>query len=134
MQRKTRMAIGNVVIATASIAGGILLTNSLTAAQGGLFSTKTGGTVGAGSDKTVQGDAIDYQYGTIQVEVVRSSGKISAVNLLRADATDGRSAAFPSLVQAAIDSQGSNFGNISGATFTTEAFKLALDSAISKLG
>ena len=134
MQRKTRMAIGNVVIATASIAGGILLTNSLTAAQGGLFSTKTGGTVGAGRDKTVQGDAIDYQYGTIQVEVVRSSGKISAVNLLRADATDGRSAAFPSLVQAAIDSQGSNFGNISGATFTTEAFKLALDSAISKLG
>lgn len=134
MQRKTRMAIGNVVIATASIAGGMLITNSLTAAQGGLFSTRAGGTVGAGADKTVQGDAIDYQYGTIQVEVVRSGGKISAVNLLSADATDGRAAAFPSLVQAAIDAQGSSFGNVSGATFTTDAFKLALDSAISKLG
>ncbi|MEY4322130.1 MAG: hypothetical protein RL167_858, partial [Actinomycetota bacterium] len=28
---------------------------------------------------------------------------------------------------------GSNFANISGATFTTAAFKQALDSAISKL-
>lgn len=128
------MAIGNLVVASASICGGIWITNSLTEAQGGLFSTKTVSTVGAGADKTVQGDPIEYQYGTIQVEVVRTGGKISAVNLLRADATDGRVGAFPSLVQAAIDAQSSNFGSVSGATFTTDAFKLALDSAISKLG
>jgi uncharacterized protein with FMN-binding domain len=37
------------------------------------------------------------------------------------------------LVEATIQAQGSGFGNISGATFTTEAYKQALNSAISKL-
>lgn len=134
MERKTRMALGNAVIAVTSVVGGVVITNNLTAAQGGLFSDRSSATASAGVDKTVQGEPITYQYGTIQVEVVRSGGKISAVNLLKAEATDGRVAAFPSLVQAAITAQGSNFGNVSGATFTTDAFKLALDSAVSKLG
>ena len=82
---------------------------------------------------TVSGDAIQYRYGAVQVEVVRTSGKISAVNLLQATASAGRDQAFSYLQQYAIDSQGSSFGNLSGATYTTEAFKQALDSAISKL-
>lgn len=134
MQRKTRMAIGNAVIAAGSIIGGIALTNYLTADQGGLFGANTVSAATDGADKTVQGDAVQYRYGTVQVEVVRTSGKISAVNMIQSDATAGREAAYPMLVQAAIDAQGSNFGNISGATFTTDAFKKALDSAISKLG
>ena len=84
-------------------------------------------------DMTVSGDAIQYRYGAVQVEVVRTSGKISAVNLLQATASAGRDQAFSYLQQYAIDSQGSSFGNLSGATYTTEAFKQALDSAISKL-
>ncbi|MFM6980111.1 MAG: FMN-binding protein [Micrococcales bacterium] len=134
MERKTRMALGNAVIATASIAGALGLTNYLTAAQGGLFGANTASTASAGSDKTVQGDAIQYRYGTVQVEVVRTSGKISAINLLQSDATAGREQAYPILVQYALDAQGTNFGNLSGATFTTDAFKQALNSAISKLG
>ena len=134
MQRQTRMAIGNVVIVAASLTGGILLTNYLTAAQGGLFPAPSASTTPGGTDKTVQSEAIQYRYGTVQVEVVRSGGKISKINMLQSDATEGRQAAFPSLIQAAIDAQGSNFGNLSNATFTSEAFKLALDSAISKLG
>jgi uncharacterized protein with FMN-binding domain len=31
-----------------------------------------------------------------------------------------------------MSAQGSGFGNISGATYTTEAFKQALDSALGK--
>jgi len=85
------------------------------------------------ADMTVTGDAIGYRYGTIQVEVVRTAGKISAVNLIQADATAGREQAFPYLQQYAVSAQGSNFGNLSGATYTAEAFKQALDSAISKL-
>lgn len=134
MQRKTRMAIGNVVIFAASITGGILVTNYLTAHQGGLFGQTSADGASAGSDKTVQSDAIEYRYGTIQLEVVRAGGKLTAINLIRADASAGREAAYPSLVQAALDSQGTSFGNISGATFTTDAFKQALTSAISKLG
>jgi uncharacterized protein with FMN-binding domain len=82
---------------------------------------------------TVSGDPVQYRFGVIQLEVVRTNEKISAVNLVQATATAGREQAFSYLQQYAIDSQGSNFGNLSGATYTTDAFKQALDSAISKL-
>jgi uncharacterized protein with FMN-binding domain len=84
--------------------------------------------------QTATGDAINYQYGTIQVSVTRENGQITAVDMVQAGANAGREQAFPTLQQAAIDANGSNFGNLSGATFTTDTFKQALDSAISKLG
>lgn len=98
--------------------------------------TKTTSTTGTASTGTVSatGDPIGYQYGTIQLKVTKTNGKITAVDLIQSDATNGREAAFPTLVQAAISSNGSNFGNLGGATFTTDTFKQALDSAISKLG
>lgn len=134
MIRQTRMAIGNAIIVAATLTGGILLTNYLTAANGGLFGSTASGDASGGQDKTVQGDAIQYRYGTVQIEVVRTGGKITAINMLQADASAGRDAAYPPLIQAAIDAQGTNFSNLSGATFTSEAFKQALQSAISKLG
>jgi uncharacterized protein with FMN-binding domain len=82
---------------------------------------------------TVSGDAIQYRYGVVQVEVVRTNEKISAVNLVQGTASAGRDQAFSTLQQAAVTSQGSSFANLSGATYTTDAFKQALDSAISKL-
>lgn len=79
------------------------------------------------------GSAINYKYGTIQLEVVKSGSKITAVNLIQAS-TSGRDwASVPSiLVTAAMTAQGSGFGNMSGATFSTQAFKSALDSALAK--
>lgn len=134
MDRKTRMAIGNTVIAASTLLGGVLVTNQLTVSHGGLFGSTSSSSVSSGADKTVQSDPIAYRYGTVQVEVVRSGGKITAINMLQSDASAGRDQAYPMLVSAAIQAQGSNFANISGATFTTDAFKQALDSAISKLG
>jgi uncharacterized protein with FMN-binding domain len=61
-----------------------------------------------------------------------ASGTITAVDLVQAGATGGRDNAFPALQQAAISAQGSSFGNVSRATFTTQAFKEALDSALAK--
>ncbi|MCX8529918.1 MAG: FMN-binding protein [Rhodoluna sp.] len=87
----------------------------------------------ASGPATATGDAIDYQYGTIQVSVTRDSGKITTVDLVQAGANGGREQAFPILQQAAIDANGTSFGNVGGATFTTDAFKQALDSAIAKL-
>ena len=83
---------------------------------------------------TATGDVVRYQYGTVQLSVTRDNGKLTAVDLVQAGATAGREQAFTYLQQYAIDSNGSSFGNLSGATYTTEAFKQALDSAISKLG
>ena len=148
LNRKTRVGIANTAIVAASLVGGVVVTNHLTASCGGILkalgldgSSTTSPTpdvsattaVTTKPDQTVTGDAIDYQFGTIQLEVVRTGGKISKVNLVQAGANNGREAAFPYLQKYAIDSQGSSFGNLSGATYTTDAFKQALDSAISKL-
>jgi uncharacterized protein with FMN-binding domain len=87
-----------------------------------------------GSSKSATGDAVESGFGQVQVKVTQSNGKITAVELVQANATSGRESAFPTLVQAALDSNGSSFGNVSGATYTTEAFKSSLNSALSKLG
>ena len=79
------------------------------------------------------GSAIGYKYGTIQLEVVKSGSKITSINLIQASTKGREWASVPSmLVTAAISAQGSGFGNISGATFSTQAFKSALESALAK--
>ena len=83
-----------------------------------------------GGSKT--GAAIGYRFGTIQVSVTKSNGSITAIDLVQAGATGGRQTAFPRLVAEAINANGSSFGNLGGATYTTAAFKQALDSALAK--
>ncbi len=94
--------------------------------------TTSGGTTSGSASVTKTGDAIRYRYGTIQVQVTEVSGKITDITLLQAGATGGRSAAFSYLIDYAIQAQGSNFGNISGATYTTDAFVQSLDSALAQ--
>lgn len=94
--------------------------------------TTSGGTTSGSASVTKTGDAIRYRYGTIQVQATEVSGKITDITLLQAGATGGRSAAFSYLIDYAIQAQGSNFGNISGATYTTDAFVQSLDSALAQ--
>ncbi len=142
MQRKTRLVIANTAIIGASLAGGLAYTQAklgwplvapTSTSSANPTSNPTSTTPATKKDMTVRSSAINYQFGTIQVEVVRTSGKIAAVNMVQAGASGGRSQAFPSLTAAAVKAQGSNFGNVGGATYTTQAFKKALDSAIAKL-
>jgi hypothetical protein len=93
------------------------------------------GTTGGGTtatEVTKTGTSIRYRFGTIQVSVTKTAGKITAVNLLQAGATGGRGQAFDFLVQYTIDAQGSSFGNISGATYTTDAYKQSLNAALAQ--
>ena len=76
--------------------------------------------------------AINYRFGVVQVSITKDNGKITAVNLVQGTATHGRESAFPYLQQYALSAQGSSFANMSGATYTTDAFKQAVDSALSK--
>ena len=89
----------------------------------------------SGVSGTFTSDAVRYKYGTIQLELVVSNNAITNINLIQAT-TEGRGydQAPPILVQAALDANGSGFGNLSGATFTTQAFKKALDNALAKAG
>jgi uncharacterized protein with FMN-binding domain len=84
------------------------------------------------TSKTIAGPVIQSGYGTVQVKVTKVGSTITDVTMLQANATDGRATAFPYLVQYAITANGSNFANLSGATYTTDAFKQSLDAALAK--
>ena len=85
-----------------------------------------------GASATKSGSVIESGFGTVQVQVTMVSGKISDITMLQANATKGRSAAFQYLIQYAIDANGADFANMSGATYTTEAFKQSLRDALAK--
>jgi len=91
--------------------------------------TPTKTTPPATTSKT--GQVISYRFGQIQVKVVRTAGKITDIVLLQGSASAGRSAAFPYLHDLAIAAQSSSFdtSQLGGATYTTDAYIQALQSA-----
>ena len=130
---KRKYLASTIVIGALSLLGAagidlVLNPNALTTLFANSSATSSGGV------STATGDAVESGFGLVQVKVTKENGKITAVDMVQANATNGRESAFSTLVQAALDSNGSNFGNLSGATYTTNAFKKSLDSAISKLG
>jgi uncharacterized protein with FMN-binding domain len=131
---KRKWKAGAAFFSLLSIAGGLTVNNYLNPpTTSATVAIGTGGST-APADKTVTSDDIQYQYGDVQITVTRKAGKISAIDVGTSTATAGREQAYPYLVQYAIKAQGTNFANLSGATYTTDAFKAALTSAISKLG
>jgi uncharacterized protein with FMN-binding domain len=86
----------------------------------------------SGTAVSKTGAAVESGFGVVQVKVTKVDNKIIAIDVVQANATHGRAAAFPYLVQYAIQANGANFGNLSGATYTTNAFKQSLESALAK--
>ena len=126
--KKTKGVLQAVALLGLSVTGAMfLLPHSATA------STSTAATSSNSGPKTATGDAISYQYGTVQLAVTTENSKITKIDLVQSGATAGREQAFSYLVTDAITANGTSFSNLSGATFTTDAFKQALESAISKL-
>ncbi len=88
-------------------------------------------------DGSYTGDATDAYYGTVQVRVVIRNGLIADVQFLQHP--DSRSTsqyingqAMPLLTQEAVQSQNAQVDGVSGATFTSEAFRQSLASALTK--
>ena len=86
--------------------------------------------------KTVNSDVINYVTNglqkNLQIAVTFSDATITGIQILQGDTNNGIGKAYPVLIQAAISAQGSNFGNYTGATYTTNAFKTAVNNAIAK--
>jgi len=135
---KRKWKFGATVFSLLSIAGGLAVNNYLNAPSSTTtampISTGTSTAATTKPDKTVTSDPVPYQYGTVELTVTRKAGKISAIDIGTSTASAGREQAYPYLVQYALKAQGTNFANLSGATFTTDTFKQALDNAIAKLG
>ncbi|MFI1033261.1 FMN-binding protein [Streptomyces sp. NPDC020951] len=135
-----------VVLATAATVSGIVLLLSLKpssdpgstqaagagaqaqeAAQGGAGATVTG---------TMTGDAVQTQYGNVQVRITVVDNKITkseAVQAPKGGTSDQKTAdAVPKLNAAVVATQSPNIDTVSGATYTSEAYKKSLQSAIDK--
>jgi uncharacterized protein with FMN-binding domain len=87
--------------------------------------------------KVVTGSAVTSQYGTTQVRVMVSGGKITAVQAIRINEDDPRSyqissQAVPILGQEVLQKQTAAVDAVSGATFTTDAYESSLQAALDK--
>lgn len=83
------------------------------------------------------GSSYDAYYGNVQVKAVISGGKITDVQFLdypqdRSTSVRINSRAMPYLTSEAISLQDSNVNTVSGASFTSGAFRKSLASALSQ--
>jgi uncharacterized protein with FMN-binding domain len=80
------------------------------------------------------GDELYYKYGSIQLAVVKSGNVLTEVKILKATTYGNEFANVPGdLAKAAVAVNGTNFANVSGATYTSNAFRKSLESALAKL-
>jgi len=105
-------------------------TNSGLANQG----TNASG-IGPIKDGTYTGSEVDAYYGLVKVQTTISSGRITDVQFLeypqdRRTSVRINSIAVPDLKQEAIQAQTANVDIVSGATLTSEAFRVSMQAAL----
>ncbi|WP_330177281.1 FMN-binding protein [Streptomyces sp. NBC_01498] len=89
--------------------------------------------------RTVLGDAVDTQYGPVQVQLTLSGGRIVKAEARQAPGSDAQSKsvtanAVPKLNQAAVSAQGAGIDAVSGASYTSKGYQDSLQSALDKAG
>ena len=120
--------------ATSSQASGSSDTSGTTATAGESTNGTTGGSATT-SDGTYTGSSVSTRYGNVQVSVTVSGGKITDVTALQLTNAEGRSVqisnqAAPILRSEVIAAQSANVANVSGATFTSDAYLTSVQSAL----
>ena len=90
-----------------------------------------------GTTRTVDGDPVDNQYGTVQVQVTLQGNTITAVTALQMPFDRERSQyisqqAEPYLRQEALQAQSAQINLVSGATYTSDSYAQSLQSALDK--
>lgn len=111
-------------------------TSSSTGSAG---STGSSGSAGSGAASTAgdtfAGDTVQTRFGSVQVQITVSSGKITDVTALQLTDEDRRSVqisnrAAPLLRAEVLKAQSANVQTISGATVTSSAYLTSLQAAI----
>lgn len=94
-------------------------------------------TSGKAQNGTFTGDGCTMRYGTVQVKITISNGKITdAVAVQAPSGRDQRytDMAVPVMRQKTLAAQSSNITGVSGASYTAYAWYISLQSALSKAG
>lgn len=91
------------------------------------------------SDGTWTGQTVQTRFGPVQVQVTISGGAITEVTALQLTNHDGKSVAIsnraaPILRQEVLSAQSAHVSNVSGATYTTQAYLSSLQSALDQAG
>jgi uncharacterized protein with FMN-binding domain len=94
-------------------------------------------TASASASKTVTSDAVGTRYGNVQLKVTIAGGKITDITPVQLPQMDPKSYAIssyaaPLLRQSALAKQSADIDIVSGATYTSEGYKAALQSALDK--
>lgn len=97
--------------------------------------SKGASTPSAPRSGSVDGPAVETQYGTVQVRIVFSGKRITNVIPVHLTDSSGRSVAIsadaaPTLRQEALAAQSAQIDTVSGATYTSEAYQQSLQAAI----
>jgi uncharacterized protein with FMN-binding domain len=87
--------------------------------------------------RVVEGDRIDSEYGPMQVALVLDGGRIVDIRHLAIPENDAESieinrTAVPELHRQALAAQGSDIQGVSGATYTSQAYALSVQSALDR--
>lgn len=120
-----------------SASGSGTASGSTTGATSG--GSTTGGVTTTSSDGTYTGQSVGTRFGNVQVQVTISGGTITDVTALQLTDSDGRSVqisnrAAPILQQEVLASSSANVANVSGATYTSQAYLSSLQSALDQAG
>ena len=124
-------AAGTASTGTASTGTASLSVGSSSASAAG----SAGSSSSSSSEQTYTGEAVDTQYGPVQVQITVSDGKITAATAVEHPNTDGHDAminnrAVPVLQDETVQAQGANIDSVSGATFTSQGYIASLQSAL----
>jgi uncharacterized protein with FMN-binding domain len=91
------------------------------------------------TDATYTGDDVNTRFGSVQVQISVSGGQITDVAAIQLTDQDRRSIqisnrAAPVLRSEVLQSQSASVSNVSGATYTSDAYLASLQSAIDQAG
>jgi len=149
---KTRAVLGSIFASVAVLIVGwqagdaVIASNTATTSEasgtsGSTATTNDSTTGGATSgsatttDGTYTGSSVSTRYGNVQVSVTVSGGAITDVTALQLTSAEGRSLqisnqAAPILRSEVIAAQSADVANVSGATFTSDAYLSSVQSAL----
>jgi uncharacterized protein with FMN-binding domain len=96
-------------------------------------------TPAAASASAITGEAVGTRYGNVQLAVTVSGGRLKSVQALQLPSLDPKSVqissyAEPLLRQSALVKQSADVDVVSGATYTSDGYRTALQSTLDKAG
>jgi uncharacterized protein with FMN-binding domain len=117
----------------------VATTTTAQTAAGTSATSASGSSSTASATRTVTSAVASNQYGNVQLKVTVKGGKITAIEAVQLPQNDPKSAeinavAEPQLQASALAAQSANIDSVSGATYTSDSYKTALQSALDKVG